>query len=300
MALPVAAVTGGIDVLGEQRAGWDAATRGWSHWFDAFERGGRRITAMMLDRGRVRSGQRVLDVGTGLGEPALSAARVVGSAGSVVGVDLSGTMLAAARARAAGTRNVDFRHRAVEDLDLAPASCDVVLSRWCLMFLADRGAALRRLRRLLRPGGALVATVWGPPETAPVVGLVSRVVHAHLGLGATPPGHPGTYGLSDPRRCVAELVAAGFVDVSVVVHHAPFWWHSSAEFANFAWDVMPPSTRQMLADWCDPGLRTRIRRGLVRASGRHRQPGGRIVLPSAVLCLRATRPGPRLSGFHRT
>jgi enediyne biosynthesis protein CalE5 len=73
----------------EQTAVWDAVSSGWLTWADEFERAASAISAELVRLGGVRAGHSVLDFGTGLGEPALTAARMTGPTGRVVGVDLS-------------------------------------------------------------------------------------------------------------------------------------------------------------------------------------------------------------------
>ncbi|WP_040741222.1 SAM-dependent methyltransferase, partial [Nocardia tenerifensis] len=85
-----------------QRVTWNAISAGWLSCAEDFETGGAPVTARLLELAGVRPGHRVLDVGTGTGEPALSAAGVVGSTGAVTGIDLAPDMIARAQERAHG------------------------------------------------------------------------------------------------------------------------------------------------------------------------------------------------------
>ncbi len=102
-------------------------------------------------------GQRVLDVGSGVGDVAFLVARLVGPTGEVVGIDLDGTVLEKARARASqlGLRNVRFVE---SDVSAAPTGTpfDAVVGRLILQFLPDPAAALRSLATKVKPGGVLV------------------------------------------------------------------------------------------------------------------------------------------------
>jgi ubiquinone/menaquinone biosynthesis C-methylase UbiE len=114
------------------------------------------------------AGDRVLDVCCGSGASALPAARRVGPAGLVVGVDLSDGLLHRARdtAAACGVR-ASFVRGDLEGPPVADASVDVVVCVLGLYFAADLAAAVAGLWRLLRPGGTLAVTTWGSRALEP-------------------------------------------------------------------------------------------------------------------------------------
>ncbi|NDU71373.1 methyltransferase domain-containing protein [Actinomadura sp. DSM 109109] len=275
-----------------QRANWDALSPGWEGARERFELGAAAVTERLLDLGGVREGHAVLDVGTGHGEPALSAARRVGPAGRVTGVDISPSMLAVARRRAAGLPNVAFAEADVESIGLPAASFDVVLSRWGLMFAVDRVAALRGLARLLVPGGVLAAAVWSGPPRAPAISLGFRVLSERLGLPPPPPGTPGPFSMSDPERVAAELAAAGFTGVSVTELVVRFPFDSVEQCVGFTKAVTPPALLGKVAERFgsadDPGTW----RAFADATRPYRSgDGGPFTLPSTALVVRAAVPG---------
>lgn len=104
----------------------------------------------------VGPGQRVLDLGSGVGDVALLAARLVGPSGEVVGVERDPRSIARARARVAeaGLRNVSFTQSDVCQVR-SDKPFDAAVGRFILMFLPDPVAVLRSLSRLVRPGGVL-------------------------------------------------------------------------------------------------------------------------------------------------
>ncbi|WP_447002685.1 class I SAM-dependent methyltransferase [Saccharothrix isguenensis] len=274
----------------QQRVTWDAISAGWLAVIETFERGASVVTDRLLDLAGVAPGMSVLDVGTGLGEPALSAAAVVGPTGRVVGVDLSPRMVDLAAHRAAGFDNVEFLVGDVESLDLVGGDFDVVLSRWGLMFAPDRRAAFRSLATALRPGGVLAASTWGPPETAPMMSLGFGVLARRLELAAPPPGTPGPFSMSDADALVAEVAAAGFADVAVTAVEVPFVLNSAEAYAVFNKAVTPPGLRQLMRERLgtddDPSLWAEVGAAVAGRQG----PDGRVELPSRALCLRATAP----------
>ncbi|MCI0430947.1 MAG: class I SAM-dependent methyltransferase, partial [Rhodospirillales bacterium] len=155
----------------------------WKTWFPLIERAAAPLSLRMIALASVGEGQRVLDIGTGLGEPAMTAAGAVGPRGSVVAIDPDPEMIRIARERAAieNAESVTFVVQRVEELRLPPESMDAILCRWSLMFVDDLAETLARLRVLLRPGGRLVAATWSTPDRVPALSLARSVIHRHFG-----------------------------------------------------------------------------------------------------------------------
>jgi ubiquinone/menaquinone biosynthesis C-methylase UbiE len=125
-----------------------------------WERFGRR----MIERLRPDRGERVLDVCCGSGASAIPAAETVGPEGFVLGIDLAENLLKLARtkARNRGLRNIEFRVGDMLDLGFPESEFDVVVCVFGIFFVPDMPAAVRELWRLVRPGGRLAITTWGP------------------------------------------------------------------------------------------------------------------------------------------
>jgi len=143
-----------------QRYGWDLAAQDYELLWRAQLADAQRA---LLEAAAPAPGERVLDVACGTGLVALEAARAVGAEGHVLGVDLSDRMVDAARARAQARslRHADFARMDGEALALPDGGFDVALSALGLMYMPDPLQALREMRRVLRPGGRMVAAVWG-------------------------------------------------------------------------------------------------------------------------------------------
>lgn len=272
-----------------QRTAWDAISSGWAAILDTFERGGAPVTRRLLELGGVRRGQSVLDVGTGLGEPALTAAGVVGPGGRVVGVDFSSAMLAIARQRAQGLANVEFVEGDVESIGLPAHSFDVALSRWGLMFAFDHVGAFRDLADLLVPGGVLAAAVWGPAASAPMVGLGYAVLSELLALPPPPAGSPDPFSMSDPEQLTSELVSAGFTDISVEEFVAPFQLASAQEYIEFNRAISPPGLLTMIQDRFGSADDPQVWEAIGTAAQKHQSADG-LSLASTALCVRAVAP----------
>jgi SAM-dependent methyltransferase len=102
-------------------------------------------------------GEHVVDVGSGAGLDSLIASHMVGSAGYVIGVDMTPAMLARARQGAAvsALQNVEFRDGFAEELPVPDEWADVVISNGVLNLAPDKAAALGEMQRVLKPGGRL-------------------------------------------------------------------------------------------------------------------------------------------------
>ena len=107
--------------------------------------------------GKLRPGERVVDVGCGAGFDSLIAARMVGAAGQVIGVDMTPAMLGKARrsAREAAFDNVEFHQGFAEELPVPDGWADVVISNGVLNLTPDKSAALAEMARVLKPDGRL-------------------------------------------------------------------------------------------------------------------------------------------------
>jgi arsenite methyltransferase len=107
--------------------------------------------------GRLASGERVLDLGSGAGTDSLVAAQMVGEAGRVTGIDMTREMLAKARTAATeiGATNVDFVEGEAEHLPFEDETFDVVISNGVIDLIPDKDAVFAELHRVLVPGGRL-------------------------------------------------------------------------------------------------------------------------------------------------
>lgn len=165
-----------------QRYGWDLAADAYArHWHGPLA----GVQGELLALAAPAPGEAVLDVACGTGVVALAAARAVGPAGRVLGVDLAEAMVLASRqrARALGLEQAAFERMDAEQLQLPDASFDLALCALGLMYVPDPDAALQELHRVLRPGGRAVLVVWGERARcgwAPLFGIVDAEVHTEV------------------------------------------------------------------------------------------------------------------------
>lgn len=122
------------------------------------------VTAYALGLGNpiryaeLQPGESVLDIGSGAGIDTFIAAKQVGPAGHVIGLDITPEMLARARdnQQVLGLENVEFREGMMEKIPLADASVDVIISNGVINLSAEKGLTFRELYRVLKPGGRLI------------------------------------------------------------------------------------------------------------------------------------------------
>ena len=201
-----------------QRQEWGTVATGWRKWWETFEKGAQHLSNRLVELSQIQPGHRVLDVATGIGEPAVTAAQHVGPSGRVVATDLSVHMLTIAKDRAAalGLQNIEFLEMDAETLDLPEDTFDAILCRWGLMFLPNLATALRTMRQLLAPGGRLAAAVWDVPAKVPLISLPTAVVRGMFDVPAPPPGTPSPFALADTSVLEKALTQAGFAQVNIV------------------------------------------------------------------------------------
>jgi SAM-dependent methyltransferase len=280
-----------------ERATWTRVVPGWAKWDEVLTRCAAPVSARLLELAGVRPGHHVLDIASGTGEPALTAASRVGPEGSVVGMDFVEPMLAHAREKATkrGLDNVAFRCVDGEELDVPAASFDAVTIRWGLMFMPDPVACLSRCHAALREGGRLSASCWAEPERNPWAAIPAAAIRKHFALPAPPAGAPGLFALADPRRLKSTVEAAGFTDVEVVEQSVGWGPFDSREHAfRFISELAGPIA-SMLAS-APEEMRASIEKEIADAYGGFASDPG-IVLPGVTWIVSATRAP---SGAGRT
>ncbi len=168
-------------------------------------------------------GQTVLDLGSGAGFDSFLAARAVGPEGKVIGVDMTPAMLTRARENAvkAGITNTEFRMGEIENLPVADASVDVILSNCVINLSPDKGRVFREAFRVLKAGGRLAIS--DVVALKPVPARIREDVKLHAGCAA------GAALVSDLRDM---LTTAGFTDIRI---------------------TPKPESREVIRDWF-PGV----------------------------------------------
>jgi arsenite methyltransferase len=160
-----------------------------------------------LGHAAVKPGETVLDLGSGAGIDAFLAARETGPSGRVIGVDMTPAMLSRARGNAAKGefRNVEFRLGEIENLPVADATIDVIISNCVINLSPDKPRVFSEAMRALRPGGRMVVS--DLVLVAPLPESVRKSVEAYVGCVA---------GASSKDDYLALMRSAGFERVEVL------------------------------------------------------------------------------------
>lgn len=211
---------------------YNTASDAYDHPANSFwGRFGRRS----VERLHLGAGARVLDVCCGSGASAIPAAEIVGPDGFVLGVDLAENLLELARAKAKdrGLENIEFRTGDMLELGLPDSSFDAVVCVFGIFFVPDMPRAIQELWRLVRPGGQLSITTWGPRLFEPantVFWEAVREVRPDLYKGFNPWDR-----ISDPADLRSLLAESGVFTDDVVAEAGT---HRLATPEDWWWLVM--------------------------------------------------------------
>ncbi len=245
------------------RTVWESAAPGWAKWESVLAAGLVDVTDAMLDAAAVGAGMRVLDLACGAGSQSLRAAARVGAHGRVVASDISATMLARVREAAErdGLGNIETLECAAEDLPAPPDPFDAAICRFGLMLFVAPAAALKAVRRALKPGARFAALVFTTPAANPFMAEPMRILLRHAGKQPPAPGQPGIFALGGPGVFESLLADSGFRGVETRVVDATIPLASAAQalemmqeaFGVYRAVVADLSEREREAAWAEVG-----------------------------------------------
>lgn len=186
---------------------------------------GEPIARRLIDAARPSPGERVLDVACGTGIVARLAADVVGSQGTVAGLDANPAMLG--EANKVCPDDIVWHEAPADKMPLPDGAFDLALCSMGLQFFPDKDRALREMRRVLAPGGRVGWCTPGP--TPPLFEAIDRALTNHVGPGASMFVH-SVFSLHDPDEARSLTDAAGFDAVRVERISIPIRVGPPAEF----------------------------------------------------------------------
>ncbi|MEQ9462354.1 MAG: methyltransferase domain-containing protein [Haliea sp.] len=251
------------------------------------------IAGDLLKHANIGGATRVLDVGCGGGSETLMLAEHLGPQATVLGVDISAPLLAVARQRAraagaSGTR-VDFLEADASNHVFAPASFDLLFSRFGVMFFAEPKAAFVNLYQALEPGAKLAFSCWQPLQENLWAMLPLRAALQHLPAPEPPPPHaPGPFAFADADYTRSVLAGAGFNDVDICSHAVTMAWGRDDDLGTTARDMLNMGPVSRLLQNCDPTLREAVYSAATEAMSPWFS-AGKIRLPGAVWLVTARK-----------
>ena len=169
------------------------------------------VTQALLEDAEIATRRAVLDVATGIGEPALTIAGLIGPEGKVVGVDAVPKMVEAARreSQRRGLHNISFEVAFAESLPFPANNFDAVVSRFGIMFFPSPVDSIREWLRVLKPGGRIALAVWHFAERNPFHYVVSHLVDRYVAPTPLAPESPDAFRFADEGKLQAVLSEAG-------------------------------------------------------------------------------------------
>jgi len=203
----------------DQAARWnEAGGRTWVEMQPVLDGMLAPLVAPLMEEAFPGEGGRALDIGCGAGATTLAMARRLGPTGLCLGVDISGPLVAAARARAAaeGLSSAAFVQADAQTHDFEPDHFDAVISRFGVMFFDDPAAAFANIRRAARRSAKLSFVAWRSPAENPFMTTAARAAAPFLPhIPAPDPGAPGQFAFADRDRVQRILDASGWKDVDI-------------------------------------------------------------------------------------
>jgi SAM-dependent methyltransferase len=218
----------------QQRTAWNGVASGWKKFRNEAMGHLLPVGQAMIRSVMLRSGDTVLDIATGTGEPGLTAAGHVG-AGKVVGIDLSEEMVAIAQENAVqkNLSNYSAEVGDAEKINFSEHSFDVILCRMGVMFFPKPNIALKEMFRVLKPSGRLALSFWNSPELNPWLTLIVSVLRRELKVAAPDPDAPNPFRFASPNKLVDLVREGGFQNISLQVIEGEMPFRSAEDY----WEI---------------------------------------------------------------
>jgi SAM-dependent methyltransferase len=206
------------EIRDEQAKLWNgSAGRAWVDAQKTLDQMFQPFADMLVQEVEACDARAVLDVGCGTGSTTLAIARQLGPAGRCTGLDISAPMIALARERAERKGlAASFIVADAQTHAFQPASVDMIVSRFGVMFFADAVQAFTNLRHAAKNGAALRCIAWRSAAENPFMTTAERAAAPLLpSLPVRQPGAPGQFAFADAGRVHGILAASGWADIEI-------------------------------------------------------------------------------------
>lgn len=199
----------------QQKESWNKFSVGWKKWDELtmsfLKPMGDRIIKFIQPEGQ----QKILDIASGTGEPALSIATML-TDGKVVMTDIAENMLEIANENAASRNiiNVETKVSDVSNLPFDDDTFDSISCRFGFMFFPDMQKAANEMNRVLKSSGKIATSVWNIPEKNFWVTATMGTIMKHIDVPPNPSGAPGMFRCCKPGFMKEIFEKAGFKNVA--------------------------------------------------------------------------------------
>lgn len=200
----------------EVLAAWETSSRYWNKYQATIETMFAPLTRAIVTAADLQSGQSILDIGGGSGEPSLTLSAIVGESGRVTYTDPAAGMVQTARdeAERRGLSNITFHQSPAERLPFPDNTFDVVVGRLSAMFFVDPKSALGEILRVTKPGGRIVLLVWGSREANPFFSVISEVLNQFVPAEPEDEDAPTAFRFARPGKLATVFADAGAIEVT--------------------------------------------------------------------------------------
>jgi len=210
----------------------------------------------LLETLAAKNGDRILDLGSGTGEPALSLARKMNGQVSIIGIDAAQGMVKVAQKKVIDEKlpGIEFQTMPAESISFDDNHFDRALCRFGVMLFEDPLKGLQEMHRVLKPGGHFSLAVWSTPETMLTLYWTYEVFKHRIAEDLYPPLKKVT-SLGAPGLMETLLKEAGFDDFNVesITFHYKFesfdaYWDAveASDILKMQYDALPDEERPQI------------------------------------------------------
>jgi ubiquinone/menaquinone biosynthesis C-methylase UbiE len=190
----------------------------------------------LVQRANPQLGERVLDIACGTGIVARNVVPLVGSRGTVIGLDVNPDMIDTARAAAERDHlAIEWHTSPAEQLLFPDKHFDLILCQFGLMFFTDKQGALKEMHRVLKKGGRLVLSAWQGLDRHPFYQTLHAVSQRHFGKSSV----EAVFSLGNADKLRKLLTNSGFQQVEIEPMSLTAHFLQPEEFLAWEIDINP-------------------------------------------------------------